>query len=323
MTSLKLNKKQFTSNEGLPDEKSFSKNNLYLVAVSGGPDSMFCLEKMRSGCYKIVVAHVNYQKREESGYDEGLVRDYCQKYSLPLEIRRVEKDEYMLSVNFQDWARQLRYNFFQEVAQKYQTRYIVIAHHQDDHCETYLLQKNRKSLVDYWGLPLTTQRGKFKILRPLLSLNKRQIIDYLTEKNIAYALDVTNQLPIYQRNILRLQVENLSSLEKDNLLREIQAKNYELKKIKSLVSEQKKKFILSNSTFYINRADNYSPEIYLRLLYSWIDQVAENLLYHRKKKLLIEVYKQLFISKKNSLVIKLGGDWQIVKNGLTAIVQNS
>jgi len=72
------------------------------VAVSGGPDSMFCLEKMRSGGYKIVVAHVNYQKREESGYDESLVRDYCQKYSLPLEVHRIEKNEYSLSANFQD-----------------------------------------------------------------------------------------------------------------------------------------------------------------------------------------------------------------------------
>ena len=153
------------------------------------------------------------------------------------------------------------------MAQKYQTKYIVVAHHQDDHCETYLLQKNRKNLVDYWGLPSIAQQGKFKILRPLLFFDKKQIINYLTEKKIAYALDVTNQLPIYQRNILRPQVENLSLLEKDNLLREIQAKNCELEKIKSLVNEQKKKFILSQSVFFVNRTDNYSSEIYLRLLY--------------------------------------------------------
>ena len=143
----------------------------------------------------------------------------------------------------------------------------MVAHHQDDHCETYLLQKDRKNLVDYWGLPSTTQQGKFKILRPLLLFDKKQIINYLTEKKIAYALDVTNQLPIYQRNILRPQVENLSLLEKNNLLREIQAKNRELEKIKSLVNEQKKKFILSQSVFFVNRTDNYSSEIYLRLLY--------------------------------------------------------
>jgi tRNA(Ile)-lysidine synthase TilS/MesJ len=99
---LKLNESKFALTEDLFNQKIFSKNNLYLVAVSGGPDSMFCLENMRIRGYKIVVAHVNYQKRIESGYDESLVRDYCQRYSLPLEVRRVEKNEYLPSANFQD-----------------------------------------------------------------------------------------------------------------------------------------------------------------------------------------------------------------------------
>ena len=88
--------------EDLFNRKLFSKNNLYIVAVSGGPDSMFCLVNMRIEDYKIVVAHVNYQKRKESNHDESLVRNYCQNYFLPLETRRVEKNEYLPSVNFQD-----------------------------------------------------------------------------------------------------------------------------------------------------------------------------------------------------------------------------
>jgi bifunctional protein TilS/HprT len=51
--------------------------------------------------------------------------------------------------NFQDQARQIRYTFFQQLAIKYQTKYIIVAHHFDDHLETYLLQKQRRSLVDY------------------------------------------------------------------------------------------------------------------------------------------------------------------------------
>lgn len=50
-----------------------SKNNLYVVAVSGGPDSMFLLDSMRIGGYKFIVAHVNYHKRIDSDYDENLV----------------------------------------------------------------------------------------------------------------------------------------------------------------------------------------------------------------------------------------------------------
>ena len=128
------------------NQKILDKNKFYIVAVSGGPDSLFLLDKMRLEGYNLAVAHVNYQKRESSNYDEKLVKDYCQKYSLPYEIYR---QKYNFSGNFQDKARQVRYNFFQKLANKYHTKYIVIAHHLDDHLETYLLQKKRKSLVEY------------------------------------------------------------------------------------------------------------------------------------------------------------------------------
>ena len=119
------------------------------MAVSGGPDSMFLLEKLCREEYKIIVAHVNYKKRKNSDYDEKVVKDYCQKYSLSCEVYQAKGSEYHSISNFQDRARQIRYNFFQKLADKYQTKYIVVAHHLDDHLETYLLQKKRKSLVEY------------------------------------------------------------------------------------------------------------------------------------------------------------------------------
>ena len=125
------------------------KNRLYILAVSGGPDSIFLLEKMRYEGYNLVVAHVNYKKRKSSDYDEKLVRNYCQKYSLPCEVYQFQGSEYNFIRNFQDKARQVRYNFFQKLTDKYQTKYIVVAHHLDDHLETYLLQKQRKSLIEY------------------------------------------------------------------------------------------------------------------------------------------------------------------------------
>ena len=133
----------------LIDTKILAKNKLYILAVSGGPDSLFLLEKMRLGGYNLMAAHVNYKKRKNSDYDEKLVKDYCQKYSLSCEIYQVQNSEYNSVSNFQDRARQIRYNFFQKLATKYQTKYIVIAHHRDDHRETYLLQKQKKSLAEY------------------------------------------------------------------------------------------------------------------------------------------------------------------------------
>jgi tRNA(Ile)-lysidine synthase len=294
-------------------KKFFSPDYLYVVAVSGGPDSMFLLDNLRHQGYKIVVAHVNYQKRSESEREEKLVSDYCHAHSLPLVIRRVKKEEYILSFNFQAWARQLRYIFFQEVAREYQTRHIAIAHHQQDHCETYWLQKDRKILVNYWGLPNFVHWGKFWIARPLLSFAKEQIIRYLVKHQINYALDNTNELPIYQRNRLRSQLVNLTIVEKNCLLAEIEKKNRELKKIKKIVNIWKPSFIVSRFVFRL-LSPNLSPEIYLRLLYYWVNRATNGILRQRKKKLLTEIYKQLFISKKSNLTINLGKQWQIIKN---------
>ena len=143
--------------KGLLNQKILDRNKLYILAVSGGPDSMFLLDKMRLEKFNLVVAHVNYKKRESSDYDEKLVKNYCQKHSLPYEVYQLQGSEYNSIKNFQDKARRIRYDFCQELAQKYQTKYIVVAHHFDDHLETYLLQKQRKSLVEYWGLPAKTK----------------------------------------------------------------------------------------------------------------------------------------------------------------------
>ena len=126
--------------------KLLIKNRMYIVGVSGGPDSMFSLEKMWSEGYNLVVAHVNYKKRASSDYDEQIVKNYCQKYSLLYEVYHSKN---IPKGNFQAQARRIRYTFFQQLATKYQTKYIIVAHHFDDHLETYLLQKQRHSLVDY------------------------------------------------------------------------------------------------------------------------------------------------------------------------------
>ena len=83
-------------------KKFFNKEDLYIVSVSGGPDSMFLLDNMRKEGYKIIVAHVNYQKRKESNYDENLVRNYCQEYSLSLEVKLIDNSHYLTQRNFQD-----------------------------------------------------------------------------------------------------------------------------------------------------------------------------------------------------------------------------
>ena len=277
---------------------------------------------MRCERYNLVVAHVNYKKRDNSDYDEKLVRNYCQKYSLPYEVYQFQGSEYSSISNFQDRARKIRYDFFKKLADKYHTKYVVVAHHLDDHLETYWLQKQRKSLVEYWGLPAKTKWGKYWILRPLLSLSKQQICQYLAQNKINYALDITNQLPIYQRNIVRKKLDILSKEEKKLLEKEIKEKNRELRKIKKLVKIAVKQLIISPLVLKLDKGNEYLPEVYLRLLYFWINQATSGILQKRKKKLLNEVYKQLFTSQKKNLIIKLGNNFWIIKTGCQALISS-
>ena len=104
-------------------------------------------------------------------------------------------------------------------------------------------------------------------MRPLLSLNKQQICQYLAQKKINYAVDITNQLPIYQRNIFRKKLDNLSKEGKKTLEKEIKEQNQELRKVKKLVKITAKKLIISPFVLKLDKKDEYLPEVYLRLLY--------------------------------------------------------
>jgi tRNA(Ile)-lysidine synthase len=302
------------------EENFWKEKKKYILAISGGPDSMFLLDNMRKLGYDFIVAHVNYKKREDSDLDEQIIRNYCQNYSLNFEVKSIKKSEYSPKINFQDQARKIRYEFFQNLAAKYQTKYIVIAHHQGDYLETYLLQKERKSLVDYWGLPIKAKLGKFWILRPLLSFDKNYICQYLLEKKITYANDFTNQLAIYQRNIIRQKLANLSEEEKKELKKEIDEKNQELKEVKKKVRQVSKKFVISPYLFQLFEQNEYSSEIYLRFLYHWINKATNGLLRQKKKQILKEIYKQLFISKKKNLIIKLGNNFRIIKGNNQVLI---
>ena len=100
-----------------------------------------------------------------------------------------------------------------------------------------------------------------------MSLNKKEICQYLTNNRINYAVDTTNQLPVYQRNVIRQRLNNLAKEEKKGLEKEVTKKNQELRKIKKLVKSAAKQLIISPFIFSLDKRDEYPPEVYLRLLY--------------------------------------------------------
>ena len=177
-------------------------NEYYMIAVSGGPDSMALFDLMRKAGYNLICLHVNYQKRDSAIRDEMIVIEYCRRYGITLYRLNATKAH----GNFQDFARVFRYDFFKEIAKRYQTKHLFVAHQLDDYLETALLQVKRGSTPSYYGLKDECTYHDLIIHRPLLTKTKKELEDYCDINNVPYGIDESNLSDDYLRNRIRHQI---------------------------------------------------------------------------------------------------------------------
>ena len=191
------------------------KSEYVVTAISSGPDSMYLLDILMNlnKKYKIVVAHVHHNLRDESDEEALKLEEYCKNNKLIFEMMKIE--EYPNNKFSEEVARKIRYEFFDKIVKKYNSDILFTAHHGDDQIETILMRLTRgSSLKGYAGIdPVSNDRG-YKIARPLLSLTKEEIVSYLDNKKIWYSIDKTNVDLKYTRNRFRKNV--LPELKKEN-----------------------------------------------------------------------------------------------------------
>lgn len=185
-----------------------TQNDTIVVGVSAGPDSMallYILNEVRKKIgYKIVVAHVNHNVRVESYEEAEFLKDYCKKNDIIFEMMIITKygDD-----NFHNEARTIRYNYYEELINKYEANYLMTGHHADDLMETILMRIVRGStLRGYSGFSDLVNKGKYKIARPLISVTKKELEDFDKENNIPYRIDKSNFKDKYTRNRYRMTV---------------------------------------------------------------------------------------------------------------------
>lgn len=198
-------------------KKTIDKNTSLVVACSGGPDSMCLLDlvtKLKDELnLNIIVAHVNHKLRSESEEEAKMVENYSTENNLIFEL--LEITDYINGNFSEEDARKRRYKFFNEVIEKYHATVLLTAHHGDDLIETILMRLTRGSnLSGYIGIKEISQNENYKTLRPLLSVTKDEIINYLKENNVPYRLDKTNKELKHTRNRYRHVV--LPFLKKEN-----------------------------------------------------------------------------------------------------------
>lgn len=194
----------------------------FLIAVSGGVDSIVLAALMQQMGATCSIAHANFQLRgEESVRDESFVKEFAVKWGMPLLTKRFDTlafaDQYKMGI--QHAAREIRYAWFEALVKELSTSansniVLLTAHHADDQVETVLMQFFRGTgLHGLTGIPAirTHQQNKLAtdhidLIRPLLPFSKSSIIAFAKLNGLAYVEDSSNEKNDYTRNLIRNQL---------------------------------------------------------------------------------------------------------------------
>ena len=174
-----------------------------LLTVSGGIDSMVMASLFLKSGLKFSIGHCNFQLREsESNDDEAFIRNYAKENGIQLFVKHFDTQVYAHEnkLSTQMAARDLRYQWFEELREEYNFSYIATAHHLDDQTETFLINLLRGTGIA--GLHgILPKNGN--IVRPILFATRKEIEDYAAENGIIYREDSSNASDKYQRNYIR------------------------------------------------------------------------------------------------------------------------
>ena len=181
-------------------------NKLYLVALSGGADSVALLLLLKEHGYNIHAAHCNFHLRgEESDRDEKFCVALCEQMNIELHRVHFDTETYaeLHKVSIEMAARELRYRWFEQLRQDIGAAGICVAHHRDDSVETVLLNLVRGTGIH--GFVGILPRNGY-IVRPLLCVSRAEIENFLHTRNQDYVTDSTNLESNVKRNRIRLEI---------------------------------------------------------------------------------------------------------------------
>lgn len=228
---------------------SNSQQKTYLLALSGGVDSMVLADLFRQSGLDFQLAHVNYHLRgKASNLDQKVVSDFCEEYNIPLYIYDVSEKDQQPENSIQNWARELRYVFFREIQKQENLDYLVTAHHLNDQLETFIINLSKAAGIrGLAGIP----RNENNVIRPLLDFSKDQIYEFARENKIEFREDQSNQKTDYLRNKIRHHVvpelEKLNRSFLDNFSKSIRYINETKDFIKQTVDEKLKGLEIDSS----------------------------------------------------------------------------
>lgn len=228
-----------TFEEQLQDLTRPSGNPTYLLAVSGGADSMvlaYLFNELRDSGYEFQVAHINYKLRgEDSDSDQKVVEDFCKNSNIKFHLYEVSEIDNKPENSIQLWAREIRYQFFRKIQERENLDFLVTAHHLNDQLETFIINLSKASGINgLSGIP----SNENNILRPLLQVSKEEIYKFAKKNKIEFREDLSNKKSDYLRNKIRNEIVPKLYETNENFLENFRKSIFYLNQAKDFVQKQ-------------------------------------------------------------------------------------
>lgn len=277
---------------------------LYVLAVSGGVDSMVLFDLFVKHNLNFVVVHFNHQKRAESILDHELVESMCTLHHIPYHYIKLK----IKNGNFQEVSRNARYKNLEFIAEQYHTPYIVTAHHLDDLAETIMMKLIRGSnLLGYAAMQEVTHIDKFIYLKPLLNYSKEEISLYQQTHQIKFYEDHTNLEDTYSRNRVRHHLIPLLKEENDVLthLKNFSKQSY---LAASYIRKESNNFLSKDLSFHLSQFNALHDAVKMDV----ISLIFESLKIDKTFKKIETILAQLK-SKKPNINITLNKHYHMIK----------
>src|SRR3989337_3071428 len=182
-----------------------------ILAVSGGPDSIYLLDLSRQKFRRLLVAHYNHGLRgRESEADQRFLARLCKDWGLSMEVGRAKPEATVSPLTgrkgkvpprFEEKARETRYAFLKDLLVRHRAQMILVAHTADDQVETVLMRVlEGAGITGLKGIPRVTDE---RVVRPLLDIWREDILKYLKKQKIPYRVDKSNFDTRFERNWIR------------------------------------------------------------------------------------------------------------------------
>lgn len=255
----------------------FLKEKKLLLATSGGMDSMVLVHLFQKLNLNFAIAHCNFQLRgTESDEDENFVTHYAKQNNILCFSTKFETEKYSetYKLSTQVAARNLRYNWFNEILAQQKFDYIITAHHADDVVETFMINLSRGTgLEGLTGIP--SQNGN--VIRPMLPFSRKEIEDYVSENNLKWREDSSNASDKYVRNKIRHHIVPVFKEINESFLQSFQNTLDHLNQEQSLKNDAvqmvyEKVISEENQQLKINISVLLQYENYKAYLYQWLNK---------------------------------------------------